>query len=68
MLYDNYQTRLEAERLRLSNPETVYAWLSALPAAESVFTGNCADVIVKTLLERDDPLINLALARFTAND
>ncbi|MGO4741023.1 hypothetical protein AB4099_31165 [Bosea sp. 2KB_26] len=68
MLYDNYQTRLEAERLRLSNPETVYAWLSTLPAAEGVFTGNCADGIVKTLPERDDPLINLALARFTAND
>lgn len=67
MIYDNYQTKLEAERLRLSNAETVYAWLSALPASDSTFTGNVADVIVKALLERDDPLINLGLARFTAN-
>lgn len=67
MIYDNYESKLEAERLRLSSPETVYVWLSALPASENTFSGNCADVIVKTLLERCDPLIDLALARFTAN-
>lgn len=67
MPYDNWETMLEAERLRLSAPEVVYAWLAALPPSANTLEGNCADVVVKTLLDRDNPLINLGLARYTAN-
>lgn len=35
MIYDYYESKLEAERLRLSSLETVDVWLSALTASEN---------------------------------
>ena len=67
MQHDGWEAMLEAERLRLSSPEVVYEWLAALPASNNSLLGNCADGIVTTLLAREVPLIDLGLARFTAN-
>jgi len=64
---ESWENTLEAERLRLSSPEAVYAYLSALGPEESGDEENIEDTTLDALLARNNDLIDLGLARFSSN-
>jgi hypothetical protein len=64
---ESWEAALEAERLKLSSAETVYAWLSELKPPESRVQENLPDVIFDTLATRNELLINIGLARFASS-
>lgn len=63
---EGWQIALETERLRLSSPDTVYAHLSALPKG-SWGQPNLPDTTFDALTARNEPLIDLGLARYASN-
>lgn len=64
---DDWEARLEAERLALSSPEVVYDYLSKLPRPTSFWDVPLPDFVIERLIERKDPLVDLAVARFASN-
>lgn len=56
---------LERERLRNLPPDQVYEALSALKEPE--FDDNLPEATIAVLLERNEPLVDLAIARFCSN-
>ncbi|WP_306223816.1 hypothetical protein [Bosea beijingensis] len=65
---DDWEGQLEAERLMLSTPDTVYDYLSKLEPPEHRWRPRLPDFLIERLVGRNDPLIDLGLARFTTND
>ena len=65
---DDWEGQLEAERLMLSPPHVVYDYLAKLDPPEHEWRPRLPDFLVEKLISRNEPLVDLGVARFTTND